>query len=102
MVRALAGDSTMTRFFGTAGSVAPGPYPAGSSTLRLPRSDLADASEERLVDLEIGLRLGCRGGHDLHLFDLRAERQGVAAGHRLGRDLDEADVQVREEEDRPD
>ena len=56
MVRALAGDSTMTRFFGTAGSVAPGP----SRTLT--RSDLADPAEEVLVDLQVGLWLGFGGG----------------------------------------
>ena len=54
MVRALAGDSTMTRFFGTAGSVAPGPYP------RRRWSDLADAPQEVLVDLEVGFDLGGR------------------------------------------
>src|SRR5687768_7073614 len=96
MVRALAGDSTMTRFFGTAGSVAPGP----SRTLT--PSDLADASEEVLVDLQVrlglGLRLRLRGGRG-------ACREGdrelwIAPRHGACGDLDEADVQVREEEDR--
>ena len=55
MVRALAGDSTITRFFGTAGSVAPGPWRT------LIRSNLADAPEEVLVDLEVGLGFGSNG-----------------------------------------
>ena len=97
MVRALAGDSTMTRFFGTAGSVAPGPYPT------LVRSDLADAAQEVLVDLEVGLGLGlgraARGPPQPRRRSSRAPTR-VAAGHRAGRDLDEPDVEVREEEDR--
>ena len=64
MVRALAGDSTMTRFFGTAGSVAPGPSRAltrGRPVSVQAGSDLADPAQEVLVDLEVGLRLGGLG-----------------------------------------
>ena len=95
MVRALAGDSTMTRFFGTAGSVAPGP----SRTLT--RSDLADAAQEVLVDLQVGLGLGFGGRCRQRIGSATSSaNEGSLPVMALRRDLDEPDVEVREEEDR--
>ena len=98
MVRALAGDSTMTRFFGTAGSVAPGLYRA----LR-PRG----WAQEVLVDLEVRLGFGGRlrlaVGCPLAAGPVLVSRdrhRRVATRDRAGRDLHEPDVEVREEEDR--
>jgi len=80
MVRAFAGDSTITRFFGTAGSVAPGPARPVDSPLATPSSafrgppagpgaeerplNVADAAKEVLVELDIGIGLHGRGSRN--------------------------------------
>src|SRR5687767_5677135 len=111
MVRALAGDSTMTRFFDTAGSVAPAPSRTLTSIggrqpsdrrARRARSDLADAPEEVLVDLEALVVIGgCGLWHRRGQRDLDRDLE-LGADERPRRDLDEPDVEVREEEDRID
>ena len=98
MVRALAGDSTMTRFFGTAGSVAPGPLsrpfrPRGCGA-GSPRRSRGPPRPRRRLGLGVG---ACAAGSVLVGRD---RHRRVATRDRAGRDLDEPDVQVREEEDR--
>jgi hypothetical protein len=73
----------------------PGSRPKGAS------SDLADASQEILVDLEIDLGLDFVRLVDLRSTDRNGNRHGqIRVGQSGGRDLDEPDVLVREEEDR--
>ena len=65
MVRALAGDSTMTRFFGTAGSVAPGPARTlhRRSTTRRSRTEARGEPVRARHGARAGFRpRGCGGG----------------------------------------
>ena len=96
MVRALAGDSTMTRFLGTGGSVALGPYP----TLFRPRGSAAgNPRRSRGRPRLRGPAAGATGSSSPSVVD---GHRGVAARDRARRDLHEPDVEVREEEDRLD
>ena len=99
MVRALAGDSTMTRFFGTAGSVAPGlcralrPRGCGAGSPRRSRGPPRVRRRPRA-------RRRASRWRPARSSSVVDRHRRVATRDRAGRDLDEPDVQVREEEDR--
>ena len=117
MVRALAGDSTMTRFFDTAGSVAPGPArtidadpsrrpgrrarPKGATqTSRIRRRKSSSISRSSSVSTEAPRRSGTGTG--------RGDRDGASAGpvrerlRRSGGISTNRMCEVREEEHRVD
>ena len=96
MVRALAGDSTMTRFLGTGGSVALGPYP----TVVRPRGCGAGSPRRsRGRPRPRGPAAGSLGASSASADDVQ---RSVAPGDGTRRDLHEPDVEIREEEDRLD
>ena len=95
MVRALAGDSTMTRFLGTAGSVALGPYPTLSQTSRIRRRKSSSISRSASTS-------GAGGGRAGSSSPRRRRPSRGRSRDRAWRDLDEPDVEIREEEDRLD